>query len=142
MADEQTVAPSPVNIEKRIGQYIMVRDAMERLEEKQKVERRPLQQMLDQLGGVLQKFLDENNLESLRTDAGSCYTSVRHTASVQDPDAFMTFVKETQNFDLLERRANATAVRDYVKDHGHLPTGVNLNAISSVGVRRPTKKKD
>lgn len=129
------------DMEKRIGQYIQVRDALERLDEKQKAERKPLQDIQEKLGGIIHKFLDDHNTDGLKTDAGSCYISVRHTASVADPDAFMRFVIDSKNFDLLERRANPTAVRAFVEQHNALPTGVNLNALSSVGVRRPTKAK-
>jgi hypothetical protein len=52
----------------------------------------------------------------------------------------MDFVLENKQFDLLERRASATAVKAYVEEHNMLPTGVNLNALSSIGVRRPPGK--
>lgn len=129
------------DMEKRIRQYIEVRDALERLDEKQKLERQPLQDIQNKLGGIIHKFLDDHNTDGLKTDAGTCYISVRHTASVADPDAFMRYVIDTKNFDLLERRANATAVKAFVAEHNVLPTGVNLSALSSVGVRRPTKAK-
>lgn len=132
---------APPDMEKRVRQYIEVRDALERLDEKQKAERKPLQEVQDLLAGVIQKFLDDHSLEGLKTDAGTCYVSVRHTATVADPDAFINFVISTKDFDLLERRASATAVRAYVAEHGTLPTGVNLHALASVGVRRPTKGK-
>lgn len=130
------------DVENRIAQYVKLRDMMDQLEERQAAERKPLRAVIDQLGGWLQKFLDDNKLENLKTKSGSCYITTRFTASVQDPDGFMKFVKESGNFDLLERRANSTAVRDYVKEHNHLPTGVNLTQLSSIGVRRPGKKKE
>jgi hypothetical protein len=45
-------------------------------------------------------------------------------------------VKQHNKFELLDRRANATAVKAYVKDTNQLPPGCNLNAIQSIGVRR------
>lgn len=121
---------------KRVGQYVQVRDALKRMDEKHAAERKPLQELQDILSGKLREFLDNNNLESLKTDQGTCYTSTRYSASLADPDAFMTFVISNQAFHLLDRRANATAVQDYVKEHNQLPPGCNLNGIQSVGVRR------
>lgn len=124
------------DMEKRVAQYVQVRDALEALTKRQEEERKPLRDILDKLGGVIQKFLDDNNLENLKTAAGSCYLSTRHTATVADPDAFMKYVISTGKFDLLERRAKAEAVKEHVKQHGCLPTGVNMNSLTSVGVRR------
>jgi hypothetical protein len=52
----------------------------------------------------------------------------------------MAFVKTTNNYDLLDRKANVTAVKDYVSENGTLPPGVNLSSIKTVGVRRASGK--
>jgi len=49
----------------------------------------------------------------------------------------MKFVVDNNKFELLDRRANATAVKDYVAANNVLPPGCNLSAICTVGVRRP-----
>jgi hypothetical protein len=128
------------DMEKRVAQYIALRDTIEKLNKEHEETMRPHKLMLERIGGMLQQFMDANNLENLKTAAGTCYISIRHTASVQDADAFMKFVIEQQQFDLLERRASSTAVRAYVEDHNSLPAGVSLNTLASVGVRRPTGK--
>lgn len=126
------------DMEKRVGQYVAVRDTIRELEKKHEEELAPHKVVLEKLAGVIHNFMDANNIESLKTETGTCYISTRYTASVQDADAFMRFVIDNEEFDLLERRASATAVKAYVEEHKHLPMGVNLNALSSVGVRRPT----
>jgi hypothetical protein len=52
----------------------------------------------------------------------------------------MDHVTGTGQFELLERRASATAVKDYAGKHGALPPGVKLNALRIVGVRKPGAK--
>jgi hypothetical protein len=52
----------------------------------------------------------------------------------------MKYVIDNNLFDLLDRKANVTAVKDHVKEKGALPPGVNLSAIETVGVRRPSAK--
>jgi hypothetical protein len=54
-----------------------------------------------------------------------------------DPEAFMKFVIANQAYDLLDRKANATACRDYAAEHQNLPPGVNMSAVKTVGVRSP-----
>jgi len=44
-----------------------------------------------------------------------------------------------KQFDLLDRRANATACRE-LAEKGTLPPGVKLNTIRTIGVRKPGEK--
>ncbi len=127
------------DIDKRIGQYIEVRDALKRVEEKYDLERKPLQELQETLAGIIRTFMDANNLENLKTSSGTAYTSVRYTASLADPEAFMEFVRRSGKFELMDRKANATAVRDFVKENNGLPAGCNLNAVQTLGVRRGNK---
>ena len=124
------------DVNKRVGQYVQVRDALKRLDEEHDAKRKPLVELQQILSGKLQEALTANNAYSLKTEAGTCYISTRYTASLADPDAFMTYVTATRSFDLLDRRANATAVKEYIGKYNSLPPGCNLNAIQTVGVRR------
>ncbi len=48
----------------------------------------------------------------------------------------MDYVIENKNFDLLDRRANVTAVKAFVQDNKREPPGCNLNSYQKVNVRR------
>lgn len=128
------------DIEKRTAQYLQVRDALKRVDEKWEAERKPLQELQEVLSGILRSFMEANKLDNLKTKSGTCYTSTRYSASLADPEAFMQFVINSGKYELLDRRANSTAVKDYVSEHKTLPAGCNLNAVQTVGVRRPTGK--
>ena len=60
---------------------------------------------------------------------------IKHTASLGDPDAFMDYVMKNGAFELMDRRANSTACREFAEEHGSLPPGVKLNSTRTVGVR-------
>ena len=124
------------DIKQRVEQYIAIRDKIKAEEEAHKEKQKPLKDALEQLAGVLMQFMTETGSDGIKTDAGTCYVTTRWSASLADADAFMRFVRETGNFDLLDRKANATAVRDYVEANTTLPPGVNLSSIQQVGVRR------
>lgn len=129
------------DIDKRIAQYIDIRDALKRVDEKWEAERKPLLDIQERLSGMIRAFMETNNItDNLKSKSGTCYLSTRWTASLADPQAFMNYVIATNKFELLDRRANTTAVKDYVKEFNTLPAGCNLNAIQTVGVRRPTGK--
>lgn len=84
----------------------------------------------------LQKYLIENGLENIRTGVGTVFLQTRTTASLSDPDAFMKFVIATGKFELLDRKANTTAVRDFLKETGNKPPGANLSSIQTLGVHK------
>ena len=128
------------DIGKRIKQFIQVRDVLKEMEETYQKKRKPLLEVQEMLSGILRTFLEDNNLENLKTEAGTCYISTRYTATLSDPEAFMNYVTKTGRFELIERRAAATPVQAYVKENGVLPPGCNLNAVQTVGVRRAGDK--
>lgn len=129
-----------MNTSELIGTFVQIRDLLKEMEEQYQNRRKPLVDKQMAISALLQKFLEDNKMDSLKTEAGTCYVSTRTTASLADPDAFMRYVIENKAFDLLDRRANATAVKDFVQEHNNLPPGCNLNTISTVGVRRGSDK--
>jgi hypothetical protein len=128
------------NMELRTSQYIEVRDAIAKLEEAHEEALKPFLEVKELLAAKIQKFMNDNNLENLKTAAGTCYVKDHYTASVMDGEAFMSLVQEG-HWDLIERRANSTAVREWVETNKELPAGVNLTVRQNLGVRRPTTKK-
>lgn len=138
-ADGTEIAGSGI-IEKRVAQYIAIRDKLRAMDEAFEQSKQPLIEIQNLLTGYMLQTLEKAGATSIRTKLGTCIASTRYTASLADADAFMDFVKEQQRFDLLDRRANSTACRDYVEKHGAVPPGVNLSAIRTLGIRKPTGK--
>jgi hypothetical protein len=126
----------PVAVDKRVGQYIQLRDKLKEMDKEYEEKRKPLLDLQNVLSGWMMEFLEKTGGTSIKTKLGTVYLSVRYSASLADPEAFMNFVIENQLYDLLDRRANSTACKDYVTEKGNLPPGVNLSALKTVGVRR------
>jgi hypothetical protein len=126
----------PVAVDKRVGQYIKLRDKLKEMDKEYEEKRKPLVDLQNVLSGWMQSFLEQTGGTSIKTKFGTVYLSVRYSASLADPEAFMNFVIENKLYDLIDRRANSTACKDYVTETGNLPPGVNLSALKTVGVRR------
>ena len=124
------------DMNRRVQQYVALRDALKLLDDEHDLARKEFVESMDVLQGRIRSFMEANKLENLKTAHGTCYRSTRYTASLADADAFMKHVIETKEYELLDRRANANAVKAYVEKHNGLPPGVNLNSIQTVGVRR------
>lgn len=138
--ETQVAEDVKVKVEVRVAQFIATRDAIKAANEKHEASIKPLVDLQNMLTGWLQRFMDTAGAQNIKTKHGTCYNTTRYTASLADPQAFMQFVRSTENFDLMDRKANVTAVRDYVEANGNLPPGVNLSAINTVGVRRASGK--
>lgn len=136
----EVAAGVTVTVDKRVAQYIAVRDAIKAANDKHEAEIKPLTDLQNMLTGWLQSFMEQAGAENVKTAHGTCYSSTRYSASLADPEAFMKFVRDTNSFDLLDRKANVTAVKDYVAEKNTLPPGVNLSSIKTVGVRRASGK--
>lgn len=130
----------PFDAEKRIAQYVQCRDLIAKIKERQEQELKPYTQLLEQISAKIQQFMDTNNVVNVKSKAGTAHFTSKQTASLADPDAFMQFVISNSKFDLLDRRANATAVRAFVEETKTLPPGCNINTIRTLGVRRPSGK--
>ena len=124
-------------IDKRVSQFILVRDEIERRKEQHKLELKPFEELKQKLIGEMLDFLDKTGQKSAKTVDGIATVLVRHTAVCTDPDEFIGFVFEHDLRDLIDRRANAVACREYAEENeGVLPPGVKINSIRTVGVTR------
>ena len=94
-------------------------------------------ELKDRLEGWFGEFLSTTGQTSAVTPHGTIHWNTRYTAVLEDPDTFMRHVIGTGEYDLMERRASATAAQEYAKANGTLPPGVRLNSKRSIGVNKP-----
>jgi hypothetical protein len=97
---------------------------------------KPLRETLESLNSVLLSHLNDMGGNSIATDAGTAYRTEKKSASLADSEAFMDYVIANQAFDLLDRKANVTAVEEHIKENDAPPPGVNFSSTFVVGVRR------
>lgn len=119
-----------------VKRYVELRDQRRRMKREYTALDQPLAEEEGLLGGKILAYMNELGTEGCRTAYGTCYKSERATASLADPDAFMRFVTENQRFELLDRKANVTAVKDYIQKNNAPPPGVNLHIMQTLGVQR------
>jgi hypothetical protein len=130
------------DVQKWIGQYVKVRDLKRGLEAKHKEELKTYTDILNQLEGRLQNFFSETGQDSAPTGAGTAYLSTTYRASIADKEAFKKFVLDFAEWQMLDWKANAKAVRSFVKDKKAPVPGVNLTGITKVRINRPGETAD
>lgn len=141
MTDTVEAPPAEVaQFEKRTGQYVAVRDAIREISARHEEELKPFVELQNQLTAWLTENLDKVGAKSVKTTQGTVYQSTRYSASLTDPKAFMDYVIDNKRWELLDKKANSTAVRDFIEQHKSEPPGTKLSAIRTVGVRRASDK--
>src|SRR5262249_32601323 len=101
-----------------------------------KVEMAPYRETLEKLNSVLLQHLTDVGADRVGSSSGTVYRTEKKTAPVADKSVFWTFVTEHGNWDLIDYKANPTAVADYMKQHSAPVPGVNYTVRYEVGVRR------
>lgn len=128
----------PEAMDELIAQYVKVRDKLADADKAHDEKTKVARDYLKLLNAKLLEKLNEVGGESVKTEAGTAYRTTRKSATIADGSVFRAFVVENALFDIVDWKANANAVDDYVKSEGALPPGVNYSVAYTVGVRRPT----
>ena len=127
--------PIPPSVEAIIRTILDIRKFLKEAEKQYKAHIALAVQKEKHLLLTLREFLDATKMKSVRTDAGTVYINVLPSASCSDPDAFMNYVKESGEFELLNRSPNKTACIEFTEKHGHKPPGVEISYQRSAKVR-------
>lgn len=131
------------DLEMRAGQFIKLRDMKNEMTERHKEELKPINEAMEALKEVFAKGMDQLNVDSVKTACGTVSFTSKSSAALADKDAFWTYVVTTGKFELLDYKANVTAVKDHIEDpqnQGNPPPGVNYSVFRDVNIRRPTGK--
>lgn len=126
----------PESIDELVDQYVRLRDKIKEVEDAHKEKLKNAKEHLETLNNTLLERLNKLGGESVKTKHGTVYRTTKRSASIVDGDTFRQFVIGNEAFDLVDWRANANAVDDFIKDQKAPPPGVNFSTHYTVGVRR------
>jgi len=118
-------APSQFDFDKRVDQFVKLRDKIKAKQDAFKKEIAPYVDALETLGNMLLNHLNQIGAENVKTAHGTVHHTTKRTASIADKTAFWNWVLAQQQWDLLDYKANAVAVKDYIDSNGVPPPGVN-----------------
>ncbi len=133
--DSTNPAPA-IDLEKRTGQFVKLRDLKAELKEKHEAEMKPINEAMEMIKEELKQALLSMNAKNAKTEAGTVSLTQKVSASAADINAFWTWVITQGAFDMLDKKPNVTAITEYVQQHGVPPPGVNYNVFQDIGVRR------
>jgi hypothetical protein len=125
-----------MDIEKLVDGYVKARDKKAELKAAYAKKCSVLDDWMTRAEALILQELSEQNIESVRTAAGTAYKSVQTSATVADWDAIWGFIQENEAWTMLEKRVNKTAVQEYRAVHNDIPPGVNWREEVTLNIRR------
>lgn len=126
-----------MKLSEAVSLYIRLRDRKAELKAEFDAKVAPVQEKMDKLEAKLLQVFAESGMDSVKTEFGTAYQSVRTSCTAADREAFMEHVKSNDDWSLLEVRPAKSAVEQYrAANDGALPPGLNWREERTVGVRR------
>lgn len=126
-----------MKLSEAVSLYIQLRDQKAQMKAEFDEQVAPLQAKMDKLEAKLLEVFNQTGMDSVKTEFGTAYSTVRTTASVADRESFMDFVKANEEWALLEVRVSKTAVEQFRSaNDNELPPGINIREERVVNVRR------
>jgi hypothetical protein len=127
-------------VEEVIGAYMKLRNQKEVIEAAAKAEVKVFKEKMFKLEGWLKQKADEDGVTSFKTDSGTAFLTTTDFAAVADWDAVLTFIRDNDAYDMLEKRVSKMAVRGYIEANKSVPAGVNYGTKLDINIRKPALK--
>lgn len=127
-------------VDEVIAAYLKYRKTKEDLESETKDKVKELKSSMAKLEAWLMNKADADGVTSFKTARGTAFISHTDFANVADWDAVLTYIKENDAYDMLEKRVSKNAVRGYIEQTKEVPPGVNYGTRVGINVRKPGPK--
>jgi ABC-type proline/glycine betaine transport system substrate-binding protein len=126
-----------LTLEKLTRIYIKMREKKAELTQELEAQISELDDKMKTVKTGILDHMKEIGAESLRTDAGTVYRTIRTTYSTNDWDSMNKFILEHSVPELLEKRIHQTNMKAFLEEHPDvLPPGLNANMEYSVTIKR------
>ena len=137
MSDQTPTTP----LGKRVAQLFQLRAKVAEIKAAQDAVLKPYAQTLQKLQDLILADLQAQGTDSMKVKGvGTVFKKTSESASIADKDAFRRHVIGSQDYDLVDMKANVPAVRKHIATVGEAPPGINFSSFASLGVRIDSEK--
>ena len=125
------------DLDRLVSVFIKIRDKKNQIAAKAREEEQALNEKLKVIEGALLDHCKDNSIESVRTESGTFYRSLRQKYWTSDWESMNKFILENEVPELLEKRIHQGNIKQVLEDHpALLPAGLNCESEYTVTVRR------
>lgn len=122
-------------VEDLVRIYVKMRDALSTRRKEFEAYEDDMKAKMSRVENELLARLNEQNVDSMKTESGTVYKQSRLKPSIRDFGALRTWILETGNVDILQKRLSTTSIRDLGGEDVDIP-GVESIRELEIGVRR------
>lgn len=134
MADEKAKG---VSVDKLTKAFIKIRDKRSTMKREFDAKDQELREKQDKIKVALLDYCKSQNVESVRTEEGMFYRTVRKRYWTSDWASMHKFILARELPEFFEKRLNQGVVADYLEEHpDDLPPGLNVDAEYQITVRK------
>jgi hypothetical protein len=131
----------PVPVNDLVTAYRNLRGAIAEEEEAHEIKLKSLKDELEIISTELLTFCNEQNLDSVKTPAGTVSRRIQTRYWSTDWEEMYRFVMEHNVPFLLEKRLHNTNVKQYLEENPEaFPAGLQIDNKYVIQVRKPTSK--
>jgi hypothetical protein len=128
---------SDVDVDKLVRVYINMREAHSLMASEFKKQEDSIKEKMAVVKTALLDYCKEQNLESVRTNSGVFFRTIKTSYWTNDWESMGKFVVEHQAPELYEKRLHQGNIKQFLEEHPELlPPGLNVDSEYSVTVRR------
>ena len=131
-----------VTVDSAIGAYMTLRRKKEAVEAEVKDRISDIKGKMDKLEAWIKQQADAQGVTSFKTPHGTAFLTTTDFANVADWDAVLTYIRDNEAYDMLEKRISKIAVRGYIEQNKSVPPGVNYGTKLEINIRKPTTKAE
>jgi len=126
-----------ISVDKLTRIYIKIRDKRAQMSAAFKKEDDELKAQQDKIKRALLDYCKEQDVESVRTNAGLFYRTVKKRYWTSDWEAMHRFILEHEVPEFLDKRLNQTSVKQFLEENPDLlPQGLNVDSEYAISVRK------
>ena len=135
MADAKNVDGVP--LPKLTQAYLHLKAARDELSEEYRKAAEKLVNKQNKIKSALLSYLKENDIKSVKTDAGTFYRTVKQKYWTSDWESMHQFILEHEVPEFLEKRLHQGAVKQFLEENPELlPKGLNVDSEYALTIRK------
>lgn len=97
--------------------------------------------LMERISMALREKADQLGVDTFNTQYGTAYRNVKHTYRVGSWDVIMDFIRQTGNYQMLEKRVAKNATKEIHEAMGEVPPGIEYHVEVEFAVRKPATKR-
>lgn len=125
-----------MDYDQAVMHYVELRETNSQLEREVAKQVAANKEKMEKLGAFIQLKAEKDKLEKVNTKYGTVFWTVGARCTLSNGEEFFDFVREKEAWELIEKRASKTGVKDWIDTHKKIPPGVDFTTYKQINVRK------